>query len=161
MNKTKVAHYLPNYFDALNKEDIEELLEEEAEFRKRGFSLLTDNQQEQLKNKALGITKHSMMHRQPSQRGGGFDRKSKPVTFSADIQSETNYGEGEIKFTMVGSPAYQIYSAVEYQLAFNNQTVDDEVNTKLLLMMPMVPPRFHESIKLRHVYVLGGDIELK
>jgi len=36
-------------------------------------------------------------------------------------------------------------------LAFNNFNIQDELNTKLLLMMPMVPPTNHKNITLDHL----------
>ena len=34
---------------------------------------------------------------------------------------------------------------------FNNQNFNDEFNTKLLLMLPMVPKRQHDTIMLNHI----------
>ena len=54
---------------------------------------------------------------------------------------------------MAGNPIYQVYKSVDYLLQFNNQHIEDELNTKLLLMMPMVPVARHKNIKLNHLKI--------
>lgn len=36
-------------------------------------------------------------------------------------------------------------------MEFNNQNFNDEINTKLLLMLPMVPRKYLDKIKLNHL----------
>ena len=38
-------------------------------------------------------------------------------------------------YLMTGVPSYQVHKNIDYHLRFNNQTVPDELNTKLLLML--------------------------
>ena len=52
---------------------------------------------------------------------------------------------------MVGNPIYQVFRCLDYQMQFNNQNSLDELNTKLLLMMPMVPKKHLGKIKLNHL----------
>ena len=52
---------------------------------------------------------------------------------------------------MVGTPCYQIYKSIDYQMGFNNQNFSDEVMTKMLLMLPMVPKKYLSKIKLNHL----------
>ena len=40
-----------------------------------------------------------------------------------------------------GLPCYLVFKSLDYLMDFNNQNVNDEVNTKLLLMLPMVPKK--------------------
>ena len=57
----------------------------------------------------------------------------------------------DYQYEMIGQPCYQIYRQVDYQLKFNNQNTQDELNSKLLLMMPMVKKSKHDDIKLNHL----------
>lgn len=52
---------------------------------------------------------------------------------------------------MVGTPCYQMNKSIDYQMLFNNQNFSDEVMTKLLLMLPMVPKKYIDRIKLNHL----------
>jgi|TARA_B110001450_G_C17294325_1_gene348804 hypothetical protein len=44
---------------------------------------------------------------------------------------------------IVGTPAYSINFSLTHKKLFNNQNIPDEMNTKLLLLMPLIPPRYH------------------
>ena len=48
---------------------------------------------------------------------------------------------------MVGQACYLITNSLDYNMEFNNQNLDDEHLTKLLLMLPMVPKRKLPKIK--------------
>ena len=52
---------------------------------------------------------------------------------------------------IVGIPAYSINFFPAYRQKFNNQSIPDEMNTKLLLLMPLIPPRYHRQIRLNHL----------
>ena len=52
---------------------------------------------------------------------------------------------------MLGNPCFQIHSSFEHQMEFNNQNHVDEMNTKLLLMLPMIPKHLIERIRLNHL----------
>lgn len=46
---------------------------------------------------------------------------------------------------------------MEYHMEFNNQNYEDETHCKLLLMIPMVPQRYHSHIKLNHLKLYNED----
>ena len=83
--------------------------------------------------------------------GAPLNRKNDgQINFSEDLEMKSQHGSDDsnfigdkYQFTMAGNPVYQVYKSVDYQLQFNNQNVEDELNTKLLLMMPMVPLEKH------------------
>lgn len=52
---------------------------------------------------------------------------------------------------MFGIPAYSVNYFPNYQKEFNYQNIPDEMNTKLLLLMPLIPPKFHREIRLNHL----------
>ena len=52
---------------------------------------------------------------------------------------------------MVGQPCYLITNSLNYNMEFNNQNLEDEKLTKLLLMLPMVPKKKLDKIKLNHL----------
>jgi hypothetical protein len=58
---------------------------------------------------------------------------------------------------MIGNPCYQIISQEEYQMFFNNQNKNDEVVTKLLLMLPMVPSDKVDLVRLNHLALYRKD----
>ena len=62
---------------------------------------------------------------------------------------------------MVGNPCYQITSAMDYQMEFNNQNEADEINSKLLLMLPMVPMGHVEKVLLNHMKLTGQETSSK
>jgi hypothetical protein len=57
-----------------------------------------------------------------------------------------NQNEDE-RLTISGEPYYQAYKNFDYWLSFNNQNQREESNSKLLLNMPLIPPKFHSVIR--------------
>lgn len=47
---------------------------------------------------------------------------------------------------------------MSYQMVFNNQNFNDEINTKLLLMLPMVPKKYLDKIKLNHLKLYENSL---
>ena len=81
-------------------------------------------------------------------------KSDKKVGFRDDVEmraesSQIQYQEYE--YTMTDSPNFTIHNDTQYQLFFNNQSLLDELNTRLLLMLPMVPKKHHTKIKLNHL----------
>ena len=58
---------------------------------------------------------------------------------------------------IIGNPCYQIWSAMDYQMEFNNQNPSDKLNTKLLLMLPLVPESQMAKVKLNHLRLFATD----
>lgn len=54
-------------------------------------------------------------------------------------------------FNMVGDPCYQAYRNMDYKVAFNNSDDNTFMHTKILLNLPMVPPRNIDKVRLTHV----------
>lgn len=44
-----------------------------------------------------------------------------------------------------------MYRCLDYQMQFNNQNASDEMNSKLLLQLPMVPKKYLDRVKLNHL----------
>ena len=55
------------------------------------------------------------------------------------------------------NPIYQVYTSFEYQMMFNNQNVDDEIYTKMLLLLPMIPGKKIEHIRLNHLRLVTKE----
>ena len=55
------------------------------------------------------------------------------------------------------SPAYLPFKSEDYLMEFNNQHTADEFNTKLLLMLPMIPKRQHEKIGLNFLRLVPAE----
>jgi len=51
---------------------------------------------------------------------------------------------------MVGQACYLIINSLDYTLKFNGQNETDIDNTKILLMMPMVPEKNRDKLKLNN-----------
>jgi hypothetical protein len=161
---SKEAKLLPNYFNSLKIQDCEDLIEDENHFRAEGgFSCLNDRAVTQMKQRIESYHENISQIKQKDK-----DRKRNPspsrppsrgsdrVMFKDDLEMrpssrQSNRGNMDYQYEMIGQPCYQIYRQVDYQLKFNNQNTLDELNTKLLLMMPMVKKSKHESIKLNHL----------
>ena len=48
------------------------------------------------------------------------------------------------RITLSGEPYYQPYKNFDIWLKFNNSNQRDESNTKLLLTLPLIPPKYHK-----------------
>lgn len=81
------------------------------------------------------------------------DLEMRPSTHES-VVSYAYSGQGNLATstsTIVGTAtAYQPYKNVDYLMKFNNQSMEDENTTKLLLMMPMVPRDKHAEIKFQN-----------
>lgn len=131
---------LPNFYRALSTVDLEELIEDEEFFRdKGGFETISDDSLAKLKAQ-LAKKKYRSNARTAHFKDDVEMRLASPASQFDNYQ-----------YTMIGSPLFADYKSLDYQLKFNNQSIKDEVNTKLLLMMPMVPLKLHERIKLNHL----------
>ena len=64
---------------------------------------------------------------------------------------------GSSRKMMNNQPCYQVYSSFEYQMKFNNQNYNDEIATKLLLLLPMLPVGSYDNIKLNHLRLIRDD----
>jgi hypothetical protein len=134
---------LPNYYPSLRLEAIDELLEDERQFKAFGFTNFEKNGLNNLENQRA--TKIAQMathdHRHDFEdgviRAGGPDSPPFNICEQHDV--------------MIGSPCFQAYRCLDYQMRFNNQSAGDEINTKLLLNLPMVPKKYHDRIVLNHL----------
>ena len=120
---------LPGYFDCLKKNHIETFLRDEHEFRKMGLRTLDDAIKRRMEEKLR-------------------QNKFEPSNSS---EHDEILPDHEHRQFMVGNPCYQISSASDYQMYFNNQNDSDEIACKLLLMLPMVPKSRVEDVKLNHL----------
>ena len=50
------------------------------------------------------------------------------------------------KKEMIGQSRYQLYCSMEYQTAFNNQSLEDIDNCRLLTVLPMVKKSYVNKI---------------
>lgn len=168
--KLQVRKTLPNYFESLKIQDCEDVVEDEEYFRlEGGFSVISDTALARLRCRIEEYTRNKELAK--SSVKGAFDRgrkggapmnrgSARPINFAEDLEmrsqqgaDDSNFIGDKYQFTMAGNPVYQVYKSVDFQLQFNNQNLDDENNTKLLLMMPMVPPVKHSSVKLNHLNI--------
>jgi len=84
-----------------------------------------------------GGPRESLSDEKPREDRNEFANMSMRSTFEKDL--------------MVGNPIYQVFRCLDYQMQFNNQNSLDEMNAKLLLVMPMVPKKHLGKIKLNHL----------
>jgi len=47
-------------------------------------------------------------------------------------------------------PYYQVHKNFEFWLKFNSKTTREEINTMLLLCLPLIPPYLHKKVYLNH-----------
>ena len=65
------------------------------------------------------------------------------------IDQQRNSRKARRKVAVIsGEPYYQIYKNFDYWLRFNNQNSNEEKSVKLLLCLPLIPPRYHAQIRL-------------
>lgn len=131
---------MPDYFQALKNHDAEEFIDEEYEFRKLGFR----NLEEDVLHRFKEIAEQDISSKSSEDEEGNKDVKVFPTLKRRSQQSSD-------KSKMVGNPCYNVFSAMDYQMEFNNQNLQDEMNTKLLLMLPMIPKENLYMIKLNHL----------
>lgn len=143
---------LPNYFTSLKFNDCQEFLEDEEQFRRLGFKCLDDQAIVKIKEVYEKGEKSS-----DSEEGSLFDDLKEFDDDGANLHlsmkpREQHVAREKVANTkMVGNPCYMIFQDMTYQMEFNNQNFNDEINTKLLLMLPMVPRKYLDKIKLNHL----------
>lgn len=67
--------------------------------------------------------------------------------FSEEQDKKVMFDEN---FYMIGDPCYQPYRCLDYKVAFNNSNRDEEMHTKILLNLPMVPTKNLDKVCLCH-----------
>lgn len=134
---------LPNYYTSLRLEAIDELLEDERQFKAFGFANFEKNGLNNLENqRAKKITQMATHdHRHDFENGIVRAAGHEGVPFNICEQHDV----------MIGSPCFQAYRCLDYQMQFNNQNTGDEIHTRLLLNLPMVPKKYHDKIVLNHL----------
>ena len=110
---------MPDYFEALREQDLDEMIEEENVFT-QDFNIqnLTDENFKQAKVCAYAKTRIL---------GKKAPKRHQVVS---------------------GEPYYQIYKDFDSWLQFNAQISHEERMIKLLLCLPLVPPKYHGDVKL-------------
>lgn len=124
---------LPNFFDSLRKEDIEEFMEDYEHCREFGFETFAPESIQKLQQ-------------EKAEKSGGKmytfkDKKSDRDHHHDSVHSHASHLTSgfDIELLMVGEPCYQTHRCVDYYTKFNNQNATDEKVTKILLNLPMVP----------------------
>ena len=144
---------MPDYFQALKNHDAEEFIDEEYEFRKLGYKSL----EEDVLHKFKEIADQDISSRSSDEE----EDHKKDVKVFPTLKRRSQQSSDKSK--MVGNPCYNVFSAMDYQMEFNNQNLQDEMNTKLLLMLPMIPRENLHMIKLNHLklYKTGTETNLQ
>ena len=151
---------LPNYYTSLKFGDCREFLDDEHNFRNLGFKCLDDQavkRIEEVKENREGGS---------SEAGNSifddmveFDDENANANLVPTKKADNDKRQAVANIRMVGQPCYLITNSLDYNMQFNNQNFNDENLTKLLLMLPMVPKKSLDKVKLNHLKLYQNDIE--
>jgi hypothetical protein len=149
---------LPNYYTSLKFGDCREFLEDETNFRKLGFKCLDDAAvkriEEVKENREGGSSDNNSLFDDMVE----FDDENQNANLVPSKEIDNGKRQAVANIRMVGQPCYLITNSLDYNMQFNNQNFNDENLTKLLLMLPMVPKKNLDKIKLNHLKLYQNDI---
>ena len=149
-----------NYFKSLKLNDCDEFIEEEKAFRDMGFRMLDDNALAKIKiqKERSEYEVSSSSDENLSSDNSEEEKQSPEMKNILKTIKKKSLNQRTDKTKIVGQPCYQVFTAIDYQMEFNNQNREDDVNCKLLLMLPMVPREHVENIKLNHLNLVPKNV---
>jgi hypothetical protein len=130
---------------------IEEFINSENEVRAYGFNILDDEALEKIQNQKNKIFKKFGDKEYNSEMSSQMVSERENFQSSSGGLPHGKKGDESGKKMEHSNPVYQVFTSFEYQMRFNNQNADDEINTKLLLLLPMIPGRAFQDVKLNHL----------
>lgn len=110
---------VPDYFECLREQDLEELIDEEQVFV---YDFRIQNMD------PVNIEKAEYQLQK--------------------LYEKKQLNQLNQSLLLQGEPYYQVYKNFDYWLKFNNQNSNEERQTKLLLSLPLIPRKYHDQITL-------------